>query len=151
MLEVKGRRLRARVHPDVSCVKGLAVFGLNPEAVSGKGELISDNIIRCFAVAFRFCCSPASLQILLGFLGRLREGENEAGAEDQQACRQNQPVHNISPVMEYVRYFYAQLAGQVDETKRAWLTAMVPESEACFDNAENVTTAHIELTTPIEL
>src|SRR5262245_49141833 len=100
MLEVKGRGLRARVHPDASCVKGLAVFGLNPEAVSVKGKSISDNVIRCFAVAFRFCCSPASLQILLGFLGRLRERENEAGAEDQQAYRQNQPVHNISPVFD---------------------------------------------------
>jgi hypothetical protein len=67
MVEVNGRWLRARVHPDGSRVEGLAVFGLDLEAVAGKGEPISDNVIGCFAVAFRLCCSPAPLQFLLGF------------------------------------------------------------------------------------
>ena len=36
---------------------------------------MSDNVIGCFPVAFRLCCSPGPLQFPLGFLGRLREGE----------------------------------------------------------------------------
>jgi len=36
MVEVNGRWLRARVHPDGSRVEGLAVFGLDLEAVAGK-------------------------------------------------------------------------------------------------------------------
>src|SRR5262245_34015577 len=69
MLEVNGRRLRARVLPDGSGVEELAVLGLDLEAVAGKGEPMSDIVIGCFAVAFRLCCRPAPLQILLGFLG----------------------------------------------------------------------------------
>jgi hypothetical protein len=94
MLEVNGRRLRARLHPDGSRVEGLAVLGLDLEAVAGKGEPMSDNVIGCLAVAFRLCCRPGPLQFLLGFLVRLREGENEPGPEDQPAHRQGQPVHN---------------------------------------------------------
>jgi hypothetical protein len=37
MFEVNGRRLRARVHPDGPRVEGLAVLGLDLEAVAGKG------------------------------------------------------------------------------------------------------------------
>ena len=40
---------------------------------------MSDNVIGCFAVAFRFCCSPGPLQFLLRIVGWLREGENEPG------------------------------------------------------------------------
>jgi hypothetical protein len=97
MLEVNDRRLRARVHPDSSRVEGLAVLGLDLEAVAGKGEPMSDNVIGCFAVAFRLCCSSSPLQFLLGFLGRLREGGNEPGPEDQPAHRRGQPVHILLP------------------------------------------------------
>jgi hypothetical protein len=41
MLEVNGRRLRARVLPDGSGVEELAVLGLDLEAVAGKGEPMS--------------------------------------------------------------------------------------------------------------
>jgi hypothetical protein len=34
-----------------------------------KGEPMSDNVIGCIAVAFRFCCSPGPLQFLLGIVG----------------------------------------------------------------------------------
>src|SRR5262245_33517376 len=98
MLEVNGRRLRARVHLDGSRVEGLVVLGLNLKAVAGKGESMSDNVIGCFAVLFRFCCSPTPLQFLLGFLGGLREGESEPGPEDQQAHRRGQLVHATSPI-----------------------------------------------------
>ena len=84
----------ARLHPDGSRVEGLAVSGLDLEAIAGKGEPMSDNVIGCFAVAFRLCCSPDPLQFLLGFLGRLREGENEPCPEDQPPHPRGQPVHN---------------------------------------------------------
>jgi hypothetical protein len=45
MLEVDGRWLRARVNTDGSRVEGLAVLGLDLEAVAGKGEPMSDNVI----------------------------------------------------------------------------------------------------------
>src|SRR4051794_5008598 len=56
MLEVNGRRLRPRVHPEGSLVEGLAVLGPDPEAVAGKGEPMSDHVIGCLAVAFRLGC-----------------------------------------------------------------------------------------------
>jgi hypothetical protein len=40
---------------------------------------MSDYVIGCFAVAFRFCCSPGPLQFLPSIVGWLREGENESG------------------------------------------------------------------------
>jgi len=53
---------------------------------------MSDYIIGCFAVAFRFCCSPGPLQFLLGIIGWLRDGENEPGLQDQtSANRRDQP------------------------------------------------------------
>jgi hypothetical protein len=36
------------------------------------------------------------LQFLLGFLGRVREGENEPNPENQPAHRGPQPLHNTS-------------------------------------------------------
>src|SRR5262245_1958640 len=73
MLEVNGRQLRARAHTDGSRVEGLALLGLDLEAVPGKGESMSDDVIGCFAVAFRLCCNPGSLELLLGFFGRLHD------------------------------------------------------------------------------
>jgi hypothetical protein len=64
MLEVNGRRLLARVHTDGSRVQWLTVLGLDLEAVAGKGEPMSDNVIGCFAVAFRLCCNPRPFQLL---------------------------------------------------------------------------------------
>src|SRR6185437_12142440 len=69
--DASGKRLS-----DGPRVERLAVLGQDLEAVAGKGEPMSDYIIGCFAVAFRFCCSPGPLQFLLGIVGRLREGEN---------------------------------------------------------------------------
>src|SRR5215510_8529369 len=100
MLEVNRRRLRARVHPDGSRVERLIVLGLNLKAVAGKGEAMSNNVIGCFAVLFRFCCSPTPLQLLLGLRGGLREGESEPGPEDQQAHRRGQLVHTTSPIYD---------------------------------------------------
>jgi hypothetical protein len=61
---------------------------------------MSDNVIGCIAVAFRFCRSPGPLQFLLGIVGWLREGENEPGPEDQtSANRRDQPLHSASPLM----------------------------------------------------
>src|SRR5262245_11142870 len=57
---------------------------------------MSDNVSGCFAVAFRFCSRPGPLQFLLGLLGRLPEGENEPGPEDQTAQRRSQPVPDTS-------------------------------------------------------
>jgi hypothetical protein len=34
---------------------------------------MADNVIGCFAVAFRVCCNPGSLQLLMGFYGRLHD------------------------------------------------------------------------------
>jgi hypothetical protein len=82
MLKVNGRRLRALVHPDGSGVEELAVLGLDLETIAGKGEPMSDHVIGCFAVAFRLYCRPGALQLLLGLLGRLREGEYETGPEN---------------------------------------------------------------------
>jgi hypothetical protein len=87
VLEVDFPRPRARVHPDDSRVKGLAVLGQDLKAVAGKGEPMSDNVIGCIAVAFRFCCSPGPLQSLLGIVGWLREDENEPGPEDRKSRR----------------------------------------------------------------
>src|SRR5437764_2341017 len=97
MLEVNGRWLRARVHTDGSRVERLAVLGLDLEAVAGKGEAMSDNVIGCFAVALRLCCSPGPLQLLLGLLGRLRE--NKPGPKNQPAHRRGQPLHYSSPAI----------------------------------------------------
>src|SRR5215510_12093766 len=112
MLEVNRRRLRARVHPDGSRVDKLVVLGLDLKAVAGKGEAMSDNVIGCFAVLVRFCCSPTPLQFVLGFLGGLPEGESEPGSEDQQAHHRGQPVHPTSPVMTN-RELTAVVAGMV--------------------------------------
>ena len=60
---------------------------------------MSDNVIGGLAVAFRLCCCPGPLQSLPRFLGRLREGGNERGTEDQPAHRRGQPVHHVSSVM----------------------------------------------------
>jgi hypothetical protein len=63
MLEVYGRWLRARVHPDGSRVEALAVLGLDLEPVARKGEPMSDNVIGCFAVAFRPRCPCRPLAV----------------------------------------------------------------------------------------
>src|SRR5262245_15387047 len=116
MVKVNGRWLHARVHPDASRVERLAVFGQDPEAVAVKGEPIPDNVIGYFAVAFRLCCSPGPLQFLLGFLGRLPEGGNEPGPENQPAQRRGQPVHNTSPFIAEVSTdsYAARLSGMLE-------------------------------------
>jgi len=73
MLEVNGRRLCARLHPEGPLVEELAVLGPVLEAVVGKGEPMPNNIIGSVSVAFRLCCRPGPLQFLLGLFGRLRE------------------------------------------------------------------------------
>jgi hypothetical protein len=60
---------------------------------------MSDNVLGCFAVAFRLGCRPGPLQFLLCLFGRLRQGGHEFGPEDQPAQRPSLPTHNPSPVV----------------------------------------------------
>jgi hypothetical protein len=66
---------------------------------------MSDNVIGCFAIAFRLCCNPVSFELLLGLRGRLRE--NKPSPENHPAHRQGQPVHNSSPAMSIFRVIAA--------------------------------------------
>ena len=75
---------------------------------------MSDDVIGRLAVAFRPCCSPGPLQLLLRLRGRLRE--SKPGPEDQPAHRRGQPVHASSPVMKGLHL--ARLARRADERDR---------------------------------
>src|SRR5262249_25351155 len=68
-------------------------LGPDLEAVASKGEPMSDHILGDLAVALRLGRRPGPLQLLLGLVGRVREG----GHEDQPAHRPGHPAHNPCP------------------------------------------------------
>ena len=76
MVEVNRRGTRARVHPKASRIDRFGALRLDLEAVAGKGEPVSDNVIGRFAVSFGLCCSPGPFQGVLR-VDRVRAGENE--------------------------------------------------------------------------
>jgi hypothetical protein len=47
---------------------------------------MSDKVIGCFAVLFRLCRDPSSLQRRLGCLSRQRAGENKPGRDYPLSC-----------------------------------------------------------------
>src|SRR4029434_4576176 len=99
MLKVDGCRLCARIGPIGSFVEELAILGPDLEAVAGKGESMSNNIVDSLAVLFRRCRRPRPLQFTVGFFGRLRECGSEPHSENQPAHRPNDPAHDPTPVV----------------------------------------------------
>ena len=94
LLEINGRRLRARVHLNGSRVERLVILRPDFEAIAHKREPMSDKVIGCLAVLFRLCRDPSSLQRRLGCLSRQRAGENKPRRDYQPPHHRGPPLHD---------------------------------------------------------
>jgi len=94
LLEINGRRFRARVYLDGSCVERLVILRPDIEAIALKRESMPDKVIGGVAVLFRLCRDPSSLQRRLGCRSRQRAGQNKPGRDYQPAQRRGPPLHD---------------------------------------------------------
>src|SRR5215831_14440655 len=92
LLEINGRRLRAWVHLKSARVERLVIFRPDFEAIAHKRQPMSDKVIGYFAVLFRFCRDPSSLQLRFGCLSRQRIDKDKPGYQPTQ--RRGSPLHD---------------------------------------------------------